>query len=228
MRITYHVIPFVVLQTACSGGGGSAEPIKTELLASSCTSSRPIVVELFGDSANTAKSPYDNIIIGPTNNLQAYMDTAFGAGKVIVRSKAVGGTTSQQLIDGTDGLNTPWPTTKSGDVVLVKHGIDDSFLKTPLGSHRANITAFAKAGVILQTPLPTYVEVTDLGDQPRIMREVAQVNGTDIIDLGAWVSEHNWRAWTADQLHPTQDGWKAIVQGFFGPEVAKRVAALLC
>jgi lysophospholipase L1-like esterase len=209
------------LLTACGGGGGGeslAQPA-----AASCISGRAVVVELFGDSTNITKDEVGNIN-GPGTNLQAYMDATFGPGQVVVRSKAIGGTTSQNLIDGQDRLNTPWPTSKSGDVVLVNHGINDFFASTPLDAYRANLAAFVKAGAILQTPLPTYTHT----EYPRVMREVAQATGADLIDLNAWMSQQDWRAWTPDQLHPTQDGWKAIVSGFFGPEVAKRVRAVKC
>src|SRR6185312_3542923 len=89
------------------------------------------------------------------------LDARFGAGATLVTSRAVPGTTSQQLRDGTDGTNAPWPQSVAADIIVVNHGINDmqasaAALPETMATYRANLAYFAAhtngAQLVLETP----------------------------------------------------------------------------
>jgi lysophospholipase L1-like esterase len=181
---------FPTALAACGGGGD------TQVQPPTCTP-RVVRVQVFGDSVNRAHAPY----------LQAELDRRFGAGAVLVDNRAVGGTTSEQLVTGTDGLNAPWPGSVVADVVLVNHGINDAY--APLGvtieRYRANLRtlASAPAAVILQTPSPTTAAVYDSAPRAAAMREVAAETGAQLADVQAYVlGLPGWTVYLPDGIHP--------------------------
>ena len=97
-------------------GGGSSDPStgrSKAVLTLGCVPVEQVKIQLFGDStmvgAGASTNSAGDMPGAPAPAIQAAMDARFGKGAVLVLGNAVSGTTSQQLIAGTDGVNAPWP-----------------------------------------------------------------------------------------------------------------------
>lgn len=162
--------------TACGGGGDSG---------ATCAS---VHVQMFGDSI--AKSY--------AVQLQILADQERGAGAVVVESRAVSGTSSQMLIDGTDRLNDAWPAGVGADVVFVGHGANDWARGTPIAQYVTNLRTFAANGARVIVPIPRVRYVVETGVYSDAARTLP-----DVIDADALVrSVPNWQAYMPDGTHP--------------------------
>jgi lysophospholipase L1-like esterase len=178
---------------------------------------------VFGDSVNHAAAPF----------VQAELDRRFGAGAVLVRNRAVPGSTSEQLVSGTDGLNAPWPASVAADVVLVNHGINDAY--APLGiapeRYRANMLALASgpAVVALQTSSPTTAAVYDTAANAATVRDIAAQVRTPLADVQAYVlGLPNWQGHMPDGIHPNAVLHAMIARDVTVPAIAPLVERLRC
>jgi len=201
--------------TAC-GGGGSDTP-------STC-SPHPVSIALFGDS--TQVGAYN------AGALQRYLEARFGKDGFSLELRAVPGTTSQQAIDGTDGLNLPWPQSVHADIVMSNFGINDAY--APLGvtqeQFRANLRKLASVAVaVLETPSPTTADVYDTAPMAVIVREVAAEKHVALADVQAYVlSVPDWKDHLPDGIHPDAALHELIAQNITGPVLAKAVEVARC
>lgn len=210
--------------TVSNCGGGSAAP---------CTPVAQVHIQLFGDSTMFGQQPF-TLGLSPANplaTLQLAMNTRFGAGKVVVVQRAVNGSDSLKLINGTDGLNTPWPGPVAADIVLVNHGINDASHGIPLATYRTHFEQFAlaPARVIFQTPVPSHGRAFDVAPYAEAQRTVARTLGLPVADVYAWfVAQPDWQRLVPDGVHPSDEGYAAMVAGAMVPAVTPAVAGLLC
>jgi lysophospholipase L1-like esterase len=196
-------------------------------------------VQLFGDSTMRG---YDGdastgvrAAVYPALALQAAFDAQFGAGQVTVIDRAVDGMTSQNLIDGTDGLNLPWPGSVTADLVVVNFGINDRFANMPTATYKANLRRLsaAAARVVLQTPLPVWASYyptrPDTSYAPE-MREVATELGLAVADVSAYaLGRADWRSSFAPlTVHPNSAGYQTLATEVLAPIVLPIAANLRC
>jgi hypothetical protein len=168
----------------------------------------------------------------PAVALQQALDARFGAGSTLVTSRAVPGTWSQQLRDGTDGMNAPWPQSVAADIIVINHGINDMQHRDtePMSAYRANLEFFAThtngAQLVFETPnkVVSYSVVGGTADWADTMREVALEFRVPVADTQA-VSDLTM---LGDWAHPTDAGYVEIVSRSLAPTVEPMVAKLLC
>lgn len=220
-------LALAILLTACGGGGGSSAPVTAAPAPSVC---KPVRIQLFGDSTQWGwdSATKERAILNPTFALQQAMDQRFGYGKVTVENRAVEATTSQMLIDGTDRMNKPWPQSVDADIVVINHGINDYFFKTPMERYKANLRAFTKAPaiVVFETHLPPFHDQSDYDDA---MRQVAAELHMPLIDSGAYFySIPNWEQYDPDLVHPTSEGYALIVRNAKMPILTSIIANMKC
>lgn len=154
------------------------------------------------------------------------LQARYGSAAVTVESRAVGHMTAENLIEGNDGVNKPWPQgVPTGAWSLVNFGINDS-VRWPIEQYKANLR-------ILH---PTYFETPNPTDSPirpyestqafaEAMRDVAAELHVPVIDVNAFVlAMPDWRAHLADGIHPDDQLYAAIggyVLQQLEPDVAK-------
>ncbi len=189
---------------------------------------RPVRIQLFGDSTQWG---YDNktdrpVPQAPVAVLQSAMDARFGAGAVIVSERAVPGTTSGQLLAGTDGRNRPWPQEVDADIVVVNHALNDSNEHVPLATYERQLAALHPTvfetpnAITVDWPAPPYVAT---------MRKVAAQQHAPAADVDAWMrAQPDWKSLLSnDGLHPTQAGYREIVLKVLMPTLQPLVAKAL-
>ena len=146
---------------------------------------KPVRIQLFGDSTQWG---YDGkteqpVAQPPVAVLQSAMDARFGRGAVLVTERAVPGTTSAQLLNGTDGRNRPWPREVDADIVVVNHALNDSHEHVPLATYERQIAALHPTvfetpnAITIDWPAPPYVAA---------IRQVASAQHAPVADVDAW------------------------------------------
>lgn len=167
-------LAFVAL--GCGGGGGDAPECQ------------PVIVQVYGDSIGRYFG----------DALQIEADKIRGKGSVLVENRAVGGTSSDQLIAGTDGKNKPWPAGVGADVVIVNRGHNDRTKRIPVEQYADNLRQFAAVGALVTTPIPVEWR-PDAGSG--YLAAAKAMPG--VIDVNAYVlSVPNWGAHLPDGTHP--------------------------
>lgn len=186
---------------------------------------KPVRIQLFGDSTQFGYDGKTNRQVAhpPAAVLQSLMDARFGAGAVIVTSRAVPGTTSAQLLAGTDGRNRPWPQDVDADIVVVNHALNDAHTLVPLKTYvdqlrRLHPTVFETPNpVTIGWPSPAYA---------RAMRQVAAEQHAPVADVETWMlAQPNWRAHLPDGLHPDDATYGEIVRRVLMPTLEPLVVA---
>lgn len=179
------ILILLALLTAC--GGGSAAP---ESAPSTPAVATPTNIQLFGDSTQYLAGPY--------------WQQRYGAANVDIQ--AIPGTTSGQLIAGTDGAHAPWPASTKTAIVVFKFGANDClpWFNTSVDQFKANLRVLLKGvkGVaVLETPDPT-LDVSRPNEPlyTQAVRDVAAETGTLLIDTDAC-----WRA--------RPGGWVDLIGG---------------
>ncbi len=182
--------------TAC-GGGGSDAPEPTPIVAAA-----PKTLQLFGDSTMRV--------------ISGQLIARYGAGRV--ENRARDGTSSTQLIAGTDTVNLPWPQSTTATYAVVNHGLNDGYRSAaiPLDQYRTNLETLAAAPrttMIFQTPLPSTAIGRDMTAYAQVMREVADKHGLRLIDVfECFQRQPDWRARFKDGTHPDAAGLAAMVE----------------
>jgi lysophospholipase L1-like esterase len=193
-----------------------------------CKTVTPVRIQLFGDSTQWGYDPttHHPVAQPPVALLQAAMDARFGTGKVIVTERAAPGTTSSDLLAGTDDRNRPWPSEVNADIVVVNHALNDSHDGIPLATYRANLVRFH--ATVYETPNPVTVAWPE-APYAAAMREVAASLHAPVADVETWMrAQPNWQALlVSDGIHPTSEGYRRIVNDVLMPTLAPLVAALL-
>jgi hypothetical protein len=203
----------VVVTTACGGGSASPEApaVSDEPQRPECVPS--VRVQFFGDS--TQVTAYG------LGFLRAELHKRFG-NAVVTELRAVSNSDSQQLRDGTDGLNAPWPGSVAAEIVVINHGINDAKRHT---NYAANLQAFVGPGVVFETPNPVYGKNFDTAENAALMRKI----GTGTIDVHGYVSTlPNWQAMVPDGVHPDAALHALIAQNVMAPALTSLIAARLC
>jgi lysophospholipase L1-like esterase len=205
--------------------------LATALAACACSWSapaRPVRIQLFGDSTQWG---YDGktdqpVAQPPVAVLQSAMDARFGAGAVLVTERAVPGTTSGQLLAGTDGRNRPWPREVDADIVVVNHALNDSNERVPLATYERQLAALHPT--VFETPNPITVP-WPAPPYVATMRKVAAAQHAPLADVDAWMrAQPNWKSLLSDDgLHPTQAGYREIVLKVLMPTLEPLVAKAL-
>ena len=186
---------------------------------------KPVRIQLFGDSTQFG---YDGktdkqTAHPPVAVLQSLMDARFGKGAVIVTERAVPGSTSIQLLTGTDGRNRPWPQEVDADIVVVNHALNDADTKVPLAVYAAQLRQLHPT--VYETPNP----VTIGWPSPRyakVMRQVAAEQHAPVADVETWMrAQPHWQRHLTDGLHPDDATYGAIVRQVLMPTLEPLVAA---
>lgn len=155
---------------------------------------------------------------------------------VSVTTRSVEGTTSGQLLNGLDGVNGVWPDDIEGQIVLINHGLNDAKFGTPLAVYRNNLRQMRRRLTsdkiivwITPTPVDTNNVFTDWRDTgtndvapyARVMKEVAQEFRDYVADCN---KIENWLSYLdADGVHPTQDGYKLMVNTVIVPTIKQAI-----
>ncbi|NBP56429.1 hypothetical protein EBU71_07835, partial [bacterium] len=73
--------------------------------------------------------------------LYEYLQNKF---KVAITTRSVEGTTSGDLLNGTDGVNGPWPDNVDADIVLINHGLNDALNNVDVEEYKNNLRKLRK------------------------------------------------------------------------------------
>ena len=190
-----------------------------------CQPAKPVRIQLFGDSTQFG---YDGktdkqVAHPPAAVLQSLMDARFGAGAVIVTERAVPGTTSAQLLAGTDGRNKPWPQEVDADIVVVNHALNDAHEKVPLPKYAEQLRRLHPT--VYETPNPVSIGWPS-PEYARVMRQVATEQHAPVADVETWMrAQPQWRRHLTDGLHPDDATYGEIVRQVLMPTRAPLVVA---
>lgn len=200
LKFTSLALTLSVTLAACGGGGDTGSAAQDQPCAPT--------IQLFGDSTTD-----DELGSGPQ------WIERWGPR---VSNRAVGGTNSTALRDGTDGLNIPWPGSVNAQYVVISHGLNDGYLPfprayTPLPQYIENLRFFADhasgAEVIFQTPLPSFRHDRDMTLYAQAMRDVAAEKGLRVIDVFAcFQQQSDWQSMLPDEVHPNEPGKVRMVE----------------
>jgi hypothetical protein len=232
----FIVAALIAACVAGCGGGSGASPFEpTPPAQSSCQPVTTVKLQFFGDSTvggagAVATSPAGDLIHAPTTAVQTAMDARFGKGAVLVYNNSSMGTSSVDLINGTDGINQPWPKPVLGDIVVVGHGVVDEVRHTPLQAFQDNEVDFASIGVpvVLLTPPPTYRDWEDPAYAQAVRNAAAQTHAV-LADVHSYMAGlPNPAQYSNDQVHPNDVGYQLIVDNVLMPALVPLVAKLKC
>jgi len=90
----------------------------------------------------------------PDYLLYEYLQDKF---KVAITTRSVEGSSSLDLLNGTDGVNAPWPDNVDADIVIINHGLNDAFNNTPLEDYKNNLRKIRtglRSGAVFVWQLP--------------------------------------------------------------------------
>lgn len=177
-------------------GGGSEQPAE------------PPRIQLFGDSTMHAAAPY--------------WVERWGSR---IEDRAKGGSSSTQLIAGTDKVNPEWPKAVDAPYYVVNHGLNDGWAtgRINIAQYKANLRILAKAPgatAIFMTPNPSTLVGRDMVPYARAMREVAAEFNLRLIDTYAcFQRQPNWRQRLPDGTHPDEQGLRFVVKECAAPVI---------
>lgn len=223
----------VILITLALGGcgGGADAPPPTP-----CVPKPVVTIGIYGDSTNVGAStwgtPGSAYLVADTPGLviQRAMDARFGAGAVVVATRAVSGTAVADLLAGASspsGSYHAWPADAADDIELENYGINDSNRGTSAAAFADQLrTLYAARHVVFETEYPTVKAGDGLAD---VTRAVAIELDAPLIDVNAFVHTiPNWSTYVHDGTHPDTDGYRIVTQGVVVPALVPMVAALKC
>lgn len=214
------------LLTACGGGGGEGGDSPQSI--SPCP---PVVVQLFGDSTQQGFDGATRSIApnNPSASLQRALDARFGVGRTKVLDQAVAGSSSLELLNGTDGKNLPWPRSVIGDVIVINHGINDMTSLRGIDAYEANLEALVSKtpeGVDLVFETPNKVRNWTISGYAQRMRDVAKKHDVPVADTYAYTDKlANWEDLMPDWAHPSDKLYEMISRDVLVPAVVPLVQA---
>ena len=194
-------------------------------------------VDLFGDSILCGRDPdlidpecgcspsdLSGAVPQPPNRLLEVFLPQF---KLDVRSKCSGLSTSAQLLNGTDGVNTVWPTNTTGDIVVINHGLNDCRFEVDVSEYKQNLKDLRK--VIDETKevvwlTPTKARGLDTNPYASAMRQVAAEYGDIVADAN---QIKDWMGELPDGTHPRQLGYSELVELCLAPAVNNAIVKLI-
>lgn len=181
-------------------------------------------IELFGDSIMCGKDPD---LASPRCGVCSNADPISGRVpqppgrlinfflpqyKILVTTRSSGNSTSGQLLNGTDGVNGPWPDNIEANIVVINHGLNDAKNGIPVEEYKKNLISL-REGIrpeqimIWQTPTINYY--WDTAPYAQAMREVAYAYDDLIADTHA--IKPNWLGEIPDGVHPRQLGYVELI-----------------
>lgn len=198
-----RLTPILALALAACGGGGEPAAVAD---APACT----VSILLNGDSTNWGYAQGGSrASVYPELALQQALDARFGAGRVLVSTGAVPGSTS------TDALDQP----RNADLVVYNPGINDVAYGHGESQYWAAMRVLARVpGAVFQTPLPVAGAEKDYAG---IMREAALEAGVPLIEAR---TAADWGTLQADGVHPTAAGYAVLGRDVLAPALAPLVA----
>ena len=205
---------------------GSALLAASLCIAAFHAGAQPVRIQLFGDSTQFG---YDGktdqrTAHPPAVVLQALMDARFGAGAVVVSDRAVPGSTSAQLLAGTDHRNRPWPQEVDADIVVVNHALNDAHTQVPLGRYADQLRQLHPT--VYETPNPVTIG-WPAPRYARVMRQVAAEQHAPVADVETWMrAQPHWQRHLPDGLHPDDATYGEIVRHVLMPTLEPLVVAL--
>lgn len=221
----------------CGGGSAPNNPtaVAAPVIVPSCTP-HLVKIQLFGDSTLWG---YDGVAgngsraaVFPELALQATMDAKYGRGAVSIETRAVSGTITTNLIEGSDGVNKPWPQSVNADIIVVTFGINDKYTNMAPETYKANLLklSVSPAKIIFMAPLPVYYTSNPSLSYAAEMKAVAASIGAPVADASAMaLSTPDWLGYYApDGVHPNSAGYQLLVDKVLAPAVDKLVAPLRC
>lgn len=227
---------------ACGGGSGSVDPdideapVLQQPQSLTCKSTGKVVkIQLFGDSTQwgmDGSNPGHRAAVYPELVLQQFMDVQFGSGAVQVTTRAVSGTLAVNLLDGTDGLNLPWPQSVDADIAVVNFGINDKFSNRTAAQYQDDLhrLSVAPAKVVFETPLPVWSTAgISTSFAPEMLAVSQQIDAPSANTSAFVLSIQNWRkVYVDDGLHPDGAGYQLIVSNVLAPSLTPLVSKLRC
>lgn len=238
MKTTAIALALSLTLAACGGGGGGTEPQQAPAPVVVPLPAKLVIVAAYGDS--TMMGAGVNLTQAPPAIAQGILTSEVNS-LAQVRNEGVSGTTSTQLLEGTDGAHQAWALSMAASpahIVVVNHAINDVHLLTGAERYRQNLidlTRTAKqAGklVVLDTPNPIVnggslsgvVDPVVLAQFAQIMRDVAAQEGATLCDEDKAI-----RAAGLDTLARLPDGVHpdATLYAFKGKTLAACLAPLV-
>jgi lysophospholipase L1-like esterase len=186
---------------------------------------KPVRIQLFGDSTQYGYDGRTGALAAhpPALVLQSLMDVRFGKGAVTVTERAVPGSTSAQLLAGTDGRNRPWPAEVDADIIVVNHALNDSSLHVPPATYAARLRQFH--ATVYETPNPVTVGWPS-AQYAAVMRQVAAELHAPVADVDKWMrAQSQWQARLTDGIHPDDATYGEIVREVLMPTLEPLVVA---
>ena len=154
------------------------------------------------------------------------MDARFGVGAVSVSERAVSGTTTRQLLEGTDTRNRPWPAEVATDVVLVNFGINEQRTGVSVEHYEADLTELGRrlhmtaphAVLVFETPNPVHRYAWASDAYAVAMRRVAIALKTPLADVNHFLGARaDWQGLVPDGAHPADATYLLLVRDVLMP-----------
>jgi lysophospholipase L1-like esterase len=181
-----------------------------------------ISIELFGDSIMCGRDPDRTPPAGgvcsgdyitarvpdPPDQLLAKFLPQY---KLEVTTRSVGGSTSGNLLQGTDGVNAAWPDDIQANIVVINHGLNDARYGISINNYRNNLLALRQglpADKIIVWQTPTQSLLVNTAPYAATMINVASQFGDIVADAH---SIDNWTSRLPDGVHPRQLGYAELV-----------------
>jgi len=153
-----------------------------------------------------------------------------------VLTRSVGNSTSGTLLQGTDGVNGPWPDGIEAEIVVINHGLNDARNGVSVVDYKNNLKQLRELLpkekiVIWQTPINIDISnpytnfmpvgTNNLSLYAKAMTEVANDYGDYIVDVYNYIELKNHL--DIDGIHPTQEGYRLIVEELLQPVVRQAI-----
>jgi len=182
-----------------------------------------IYIELFGDSIICGRDPdvfdplcgvcsnVDSVTARVAQPPGALIEFFLPQYKLVIITRSSGHSTSEQLLNGTDGVNERWPDNIDANVVVINHGMNDAKNNVPVQQYKNNLIALREKlgdGRIMVWQTPTVNKYWNTNPYAVAMREVAVQYGDLVADanrLPGWLDK------LPDGLHPRQLGYAELV-----------------
>lgn len=185
--------------------------------------SKPIIIEWYGDSTTTgvtfAKGRYGKVTNTESRTVQDMLNKKFGKNTVIIKNRGAGGTTANQLINGTFNYSVPY--TKQlqkgkADIAIINFGINDCYTPgyTPAMFAKditdlVQLTRDSGKTPIIQTPNPIDNAHNEWLWAFQHDASVVGLNmNVPVIDQWSFMMKNTkWQSLLGDKIHPTKSGY---------------------
>lgn len=198
-----------------------------------------IYIELFGDSIMCGRDPdllppqggvcsNNDIITGrvvqpPSDLLPLFLPQY----RMVVTTRSVGGSTSGNLLLGTDGANGVWPDNIEANIIVINHGLNDAKENVNVADYKNNLIELrdkinSDQIMVWQTPTVNYYY--DVAPYAQAMKEVAAMYNDIVADTGLF---SNWLGELPDGIHPRQLGYSRLIDRIVAPAINLAILQLL-